>query len=410
MRRHWPLAWAGWRDLDAEHSRPNENPIQRPWQRVNSGRTVWLENNVLKIMDYSETVFEMGGVSYEKQPFTPNWGTDFDVNLDGNILQQQFWGAVITPSWSNVHFTGIAEKPFIAIWRDAASAVNSVKVMVYNSSGSLTTLATTTNYSGFMNRTWWHFRILVDRDRLIRFYWNHILVLQYWLPSQYAAGLGNRALSFLNQTSAWSEQKNFRVFDHDTIFKTITQWPNQTKYDDFNRANGAVDNGWTVYGTAGQIVSNSYATTGTTDGSRAIVVDTGVAHGAQRVEAIIGGAIAPNTGADCSLVLRCAADGSTGLIANIYSSAVFIARYTGGLTAPTMADYTSTSVPISSGAKIAFSVVGDGAWVEVNDVVVLLADITGDLPLTNSWAGVRVSRRDFANSASWNDARVLTTS
>ncbi|MEU1526342.1 hypothetical protein ABZ413_29515 [Nocardia rhamnosiphila] len=408
MRRHWPLAWAGWRDLDAEHARPNENPIQRPWARTNSNRAVWLENNVLKIADGFSTPLQVGGVSYEKQPFTENWGTDFDLNIDGDIIQLQYWVGAIGPSWNYVGFQNIVGRPMIGVYRDSLSAVESMRVIVYDNVGSISTLASTQNYTGMMNRNWWKFRLLVDRDRLVRVYYNGNLLLQYWLPAQYAAKLGARALSFLNQTTAWSEQKNFRVFDHDTIFRTITQWTNTVKYDDFNRANGAVGNGWTVYGTAGQIVSNSYSTTGTTDGSRAIVVDTGVTNGAQRVESVIGGAIAPGTGADASLVLRCNAAGTEGLVANIYSSAIFIARFTGSLTAPTMIDYTSTPITISSGDKIAFSIVGDGAWVEVNGVVVLLADVNGLSPITNSWAGLRVSRRSFADSASWNDARILT--
>lgn len=412
MRRHWPLAWAGWRDLDAAHARPDENPIQRPWQRVNSGRTVWLESNVLKIQDYSETPFEMGGVSYEKQPFTQNWGTDFDLNIDGNVLQQQFWGAALTPSWSNVHFTSIAEHPMVVVWRDALSAVNTIKVIVYHSVGSLETLATTGNYTGIMARAWYPFRILVDRDRLVRVYTGNYgssgLRLQYWLPAQYKSSLGNRSLSFLNQTSAWSEQKNFRVFDHDTIFKTVTQWTVQVKYDDFDRANGPVGNGWTQIGTNAGIVSNSWSTTGTTDGSRGLLVDTGATNGAQRVEAIIGGNVAPNTGCEASLVLRCNAAGTDAIVVNVYSTVIYIARLTGSMTESTMIDYTTTPVAITSGTKIAFSIVGDGAWVEVNDVVVLLADVNGQSPITNSWAGLRVARRSSANSASWNDARVLT--
>lgn len=407
LRRHWPLAWAEWRDLDAAHARPNENPVQRPWQRVNSGRTVWLESNVLKIQDYLETPFEMGGVSYEKQPFTQNWGTDFDLNIDGNVLQQQFWGATITPSWANVHFTGIAERPIIAIWRDALSAVNTIRIIVYHSSGSVETLISTGSLSGLMSRLWYRFRIVVDRDRLVRVYTDSTLALQHWLPVQYKSALGNRALSFLNQTSAWSEMKNYRVFDHDTIFKTVTQWTSQVKYDDFNRANGAVGNGWTQIGTNAAIVNNSWSTTGTTDGARGLLVDTGSTNGAQRVEAVIGGNIAPNTSAEASLVLRCNAAGDSAIVCNVYSTVIYIARLTDSMTNSTMIDYTTTPVTITAGTKIAFSIVGDGAWVEVNDVVVLLADVNGLSPITNSWAGLRVCRRG-ANSASWNDARVLT--
>ena len=406
LRRHWPLAWAGWRDLDAEHARPDENPIQKPWRRTNSNRTVWLENNILKIADAFETIMQLGGVSYEMQAFTPNWGADYDLNIDGDIIQEQFFGAAITPSWSSVAFTDTANRPIVAVYRPSLSAISRLRIMVYHDLNFIETLAETGTIAGLMNRVWYHVRILVDRDRLVRMYINGTLSMQHWLPAQYSAGPGVRALNFLNQTTAWSEQKNFRLFDHDTIFKTVTQWQNTVKYDDFNRPNGAVANGWTQVGTNAAIVNNTWSTTGTTDGSRALLVDTGA--GAQRVEATIGGNIAPNATAGSSLILRCNADGSGGLMANVFSTAIFIARFTGSLTAPTMIDYTSTPISISSGDEIAFSIVGDGAWVEVNGVVVLLADANGLAPATATRAGARVSRRDFADSASWNDIRVLT--
>jgi len=348
----------------------------------------------------------MGGVSYEKQPFTENWGTDFDLNIDGNIIQQQFWGAVITPSWSNVGWNSTENRPMIVIWRDATSAVNSIKIIVY-SGGSITTLASTPNYSGLMNRSWYHFRILVDKDRLVRIYYNGGLLLQYWLPTQYKSYLGNRSLSFLNQTSAWSEQKNFRVFDHETIFKTETQWNTQVKYDDFNRANGAVGNGWTVHGTSGQIVSNSYSVTGGDDGSRAVIADTGSALGAQRVEAVIGGAEAPKTNQASGLIVRCNAAGTEGIIATVTSGSIFLSKFTGSLTSPTLTIATSGSATVQSGNKIALSAIGDAVWVEVNGVIALMADASGQVPLEHSYAGVLVSRGSFVNSASWNDARIL---
>lgn len=61
LRRHWPLAVAAWSDLDAYHARPNENPIQPPWKRTNSSRTVQLVSNQLVIADALETPFQVGG-------------------------------------------------------------------------------------------------------------------------------------------------------------------------------------------------------------------------------------------------------------------------------------------------------------------------------------------------------------
>jgi hypothetical protein len=329
--------------LDAAHSRPDENPIQKPWRRTNSNRSVWLQGNELRIADYSETILQLGGVSYERMAFTQNWGAEFDLNIDGNIIQEQFWGAAISPSWASVAFTDIAERPIVTVYRPATSSVTQLRIIVYHAGNTIETLATTGTFTGLMNRAWYQFRLLVDRDRLVRVYINNVLRLQYWLPAQYAAGAGVRALNFLNQTSAQSYQRNFWLFDQRSQFQTLTAWTSFLS-DAFGRPDGVPGNGWTQAGTAGQLVSGSYATTGTTDGSRAIVRDSGNTSGIQRIVGVIGGAIAPNTGADASLMLRINAAGTEGLAANIYSNKIYVARFTGSLTSPTMADYTSTDI------------------------------------------------------------------
>lgn len=407
LRRHLPWAWAGWRDLDAAHARANENPIQPPWRRTNNSRTVWLESNVLKIQDYSETPMALGGVSFEHQPFTPHWGAEFGLNIDGNIIQEQFFGMSITSSWTSVAFTDIADEPMIAIHRGVFSATNAIQILVYHALNTIETLASTGDLSGLMNRSWYTFRLQVDMDRLIRVYINDVLRLQYWLPEAYTRGPGKRALNFLNQTSAWSEQKNYRLYDRPSDFEISIGWLVEVIYDSLDRANGAVANGWTVFDTAGQIVSNSYATTGTTAGTRAIIRNTGVSHGTQRVEAHIGGAIAPNNTAYGSLILRTNSTGTTGLAANVFAAGIYISRYTGAITAPTMIDYDVTETPIVDGDLIAFSANGDRCWVEVNGEVVLLADLNGGSTPTNSWAGLSVGRLSSTNSASWRDARIL---
>lgn len=406
LRRHLPLAWAGWRDLDAQHARADENPIQKPWRRTNSGRPVWLEDNVLKIADYSATVFEVGGVSYEHVPFTANFGVEFDLNIDGNVLQLQFWGAAISPSWTKVGFSDLINQPIITIYREVASAVNSIRIIVYRSLSTIDNIADSGTFSGLMNRSWCRMKILVDRDRLVRVYINDVLRLQHWLPADLAGSPRARAFNYLNQTSAWSEQKNFRLFDHDPIFRVATQWISDYA-DTFNRADGAVGAPWTQYGVNAQIVSNSWASIGTADGTRLLLQQTSDTSGAQRVEAIIGGSASPNTTTAASLLLRVNGSGTEGLAANIFSSSIFIAFMSGGPTNPTFTDFTSTPITITAGDHIAFSITGDGAWVEVNGVVVLAADINGALPASNSWRGLRVSRRSFTYSASWNSVSLF---
>ncbi|WP_406234901.1 hypothetical protein [Nocardia sp. NBC_01009] len=408
LRRNLPWAWAGWRDLDAAHARPDEPAILPPWRRTNSNRTVWLENNILKIADYSETLFQVGGVSYEQMPFTSSWGSEFDLNIDGNVIQVQYWAAAISPSWARVGFADLIGMPLIAIYRDAVSLDCSIRIMVYRNLSEIETIVSTGTMSGLMNRSWYTLKILVDRDRLVRVYINDVLRLQHWLPADLAAAPGRRGLNFLNQTSAWSEQKKYRLFDQPPDFQIDIGWLVQVVADDFGRPNGPPGNGWTQLGADAAIVSGSWATTGGTDGSRGLIRNTGVTHGAQRVEAVIGGSIAPNGSAPASLVLRTNSTGTSGLIANFLSGSVSISRFTGGLTAPTLFTYTSTPVTVSNGAAVAFSVNGEGAWIEINEQVVLLADLNGLVPGTNSYAGLRVSRTPFNNSASWNAVRILT--
>lgn len=407
LRRHMPLARAGWRDIDTNHARPNEDPIQKPWRRTNSNRRVWLEGNVLKIADYSDTVFQVGGVSYEQMCFTPNWGCEFDLNIDGNIVQAQYWGACISPSWAKVNFGDLIGLPMITVFRDATSAVNTIRIMVYTSLSSIDTLVQTGTMTGLMNRSTYRFKFLVDRDRLVRVYTNNVLRLQFWLPSGYKSGPGRRAVNFVNQTSAWSEQKNFFLFDQSSIFPSGARW--EAAYSDtFNRADGAAGSPWTQYGTSASIVSNSWSTTGTSDGSRLLVQNSGSSGGVQRVEAVIGGNIAPNSATEASLIARLNSTGTDGLACNVFSNAIYLARMSSGPTNPTMTDFTrTTEVTVAAGDTVALSVVGDAAWVELNGALVLAADINGTIPVTNSWRGLRVARRSFTNGASWNSVSLL---
>ncbi|MEU1432116.1 hypothetical protein ABZ412_34120 [Nocardia sp. NPDC005746] len=404
-------AWAGWRDLDAVHARPDENPIQPPWRRTNTGRNVWLENNILSIADGLSTPMQLGGVSYEQQPFTSNWGCEMDLNIDGAILiQQQFFAACISPTWTSVAFTDLANRPMVAIHRNVGQVGNTLKVMVYHDLNTIETLAETGELSGLMNRTWCRFTVLVDRDRLVRAYINGVFLIQQWLPSGYASGPGKRAMNFLNQCTAWSMQRNFVLFDQVSDFQSVAPW-SEVYADNFNRVNGPPGNGWTQLGTDAAIVNNTWSTTGTTAGSRGLIRDTGVTNGVQRIEGTIGGDLPPSSQADSSLILRTNATGSEGLAANIFSGHLYLAHFTGGLEAPTFSDFENTDeIAVPDGATLAFAVTGQAAWIELNGAIVLMADVNHTVTTTNSWAGLRVERASSSNSASWNDVRILTRS
>src|SRR5690606_28634675 len=147
-------AFSFWRDLDAEHLRPDEIPVQPPWRRTNLIRTADLVAavgvNELRIADYFETVFQLRRFSYERITLTNNSAAEFDLNIDGNLLQLQYFGMVISPSWAKVGFSSLNDLPMITVWREVASASNSIKLIVYRGISTYDTLASTIEYGGLM--------------------------------------------------------------------------------------------------------------------------------------------------------------------------------------------------------------------------------------------------------------------
>ncbi|MFE5290223.1 hypothetical protein ACFRAQ_35170 [Nocardia sp. NPDC056611] len=355
------------------------------------------------IADGLETPFQVGGVSYEKMCLTPDWGIEFDLRIDGNVIQTQIFAMALSSSWAKVGFSDLIEVPMVSIWRDAfGGQLNSIRVIVYHSAAEIESLASTGTYGDLQNNSWYTVKLLIDEDHLVRVYINGEFRFQYWLPNQYAAGPNRRALSLLNQTTNPAYIKNFRLFDNRSNLQTKIGWTREAFYDNFNRANGSVGNGWTQIGTDAGIVNNSYASTGS--GSAAAIRDTGVTHGAHRVEAVVGGNNAPSS-TNCTLVARVKSDGSEGLAGNVFNNAVVLSHFTGGLDNPTMIDYNSAAVSIPSGTLVALCCNGEAAWIEIGGEIVVMADMNGHVPAAGqTYAGVRVKQ----GSGSWNDVRIKT--
>lgn len=400
QRRHWPLAIASWGDCDGYHDRPDENPILPPWKRTNSNRDVRLLNNQLAIASALDTPFQVGGLSYEMMPFTPNYGVEYDLHIDGNIVQQQFWAMAISPSWAKVGFTDLINLPMLAIWRDVASTTQNLRIIIYRSLAQIDTIAQSGSIGGLINNQWYQLRMLVERDRLIRVYINGTFYFAYWLPQQYASGQLRRGINMLNQTTNWAYIKNFIIFDRQSDFPTMVDadWE-LVKSDDFERADGAVGGGWTQYGTNAGIVGGKWANTGGS-GSQMLLAATGATDGRQRVVGRFGSA--PNDSNDSSLLLRVSADGSTGLTANYYHGRIYLSRFTGGPTGPSMIDYTSDVADLDGTETVEFCCDAQHMWVEVDGATAVMADLNDKVPVADSLAGARVE----PGAPSWDQLAV----
>lgn len=409
LKRSPPWAWAGWID---DFNRPVEVPIQQPWGLWGSSGGAEINNlQEMRVINSTRDLMLAGGPSYEFMPFTPNYGIEYEVwwpSSTGFVADALM--LFLMENYSKVG-RSLSNLTIVGLWNRPAIDGQTVKISTlpgYPSSVDFTHLASGASPVAF-NGNAVHLKILVDADALVRCYVNNQIVCQALLTGDYKTGPGRRGVNISSfGPDAWFRW--IKVYDRPSIIPNPDAWISQF-YDDFNRANGAPGNGWTQMGAEGQIVSGSYSMTGGTNGSRAIIRNTGVTTGRQRVEAIAGGANGVSDTRDSSLVLRCNAEGTQGLSLNFFSNHAYLARFSTSLNggSVTFHDFVDTGVTVNNGDKLAFSAIGDTAWGEINgNIVIIAGNVSAVVPETNSYAGLRVER-DGDYSHSWNDFRFLTT-
>ena len=419
VKRGVPLAWGDWRDFDSTFQHPEETPLASGWNPSNSPTPAYSLNNELVFAGGSGAAGIPGSWSYEFQPFTANWGIEFDykatLNLSG--AQNGTFYALVGGSWTTRNVVSFFFPPTSLAFRlfhqnPVSGSVDRVELyrINENSLGSLLASADLPGGSSWWG-SWHSIRVWFDADKDVRVWIDGQLMIFYTLPSNVRASDGARAFNFIHQIqSQLGYLRNFRLYDrvYDRAWSSVF-------YDDFNRANGAVGNGWTVLGSNSSIQSNSYTKTGTTDGSSAILRDSGISNGRVRVEGVVGGSLGINNNADSSLIACSNAIGTQGLSANIFGNKVYISRFSSALSGnpPSFTDLASqtSGVSISNGDTIAFNVRDGIAWIEQNgDVILHATNVHAVVPATNQYAGARVERvgfPGFTNSNSWNSIRLL---
>lgn len=415
-RRNRPLTVAGWGDLDTVHSRPNESPIGKPWAQWNNSQTADLVSDVMVFADATGAIFNFGGWAYEHQPYTPNWGVDFELDMTVNTTQAMYFGAFIGVAWTRAISTSDSNLLILQFYKNSpfltGGDYSRVRLVSYATSGGTETVIGEADLPGGIN--WFNtggfhtIKAWFDNDKTFRIYIDGVLMMWIIVPfAQYRPGFNKRAFNFVNRCFFTASMKKF--FTYDRLVSDLPSW-SSFFYDDLNRPGPAVGNGWTVLGSAGQIVSSSiYSWTGGSDGGSAILRDTGVSTGKQRVEAVIAGSM--NNTADARLFVLSNAAGTEGFCARIWGNKIVISRYATSLTNPSLLQLCSTvNLPSGNapGDIIAFSVNNDHLWVERNgEIIIGTARVT--VPNTNQYAGAGVSHAFFAaTSSAWTDVRILT--
>ena len=405
IRRNLPRAWAGW--YDSFDTYP-VGALRKPWVHLGDGTAADINAlGELHIPSNAGTV-NAGGESYAYQPFTPNWGVDLEFWFPVEGFLAQGFSLYFTDSWTRIGAT-FANVVGVRCVHAPLNDGETIRVATFatpiSSPTELAVYPSPVTYFG----TTLTLRVWCEGDEYLRLWLNGNFVGSVMIPPAYKLGPDRRCLRFLDSALCDVWMRWIYHYDRPSSVPNPNVWvPSFT--DNFNRSDGAVGNGWTQIGTDAAIVSNSWATTGTNNGSRGLIRDTGLTTGRVRIEATIGGAIAPNTTASASLILCSTAAGSSGLAASVFSDRLYLSYFSSVLSGnpPTFTDYRglTSGVTVAAGDRIAFSTYGGMIWVEINGAPRLYA-VTSEFN-AQTYAGLRVARSSSVNSASWNDVTIYT--
>ncbi|WP_109527282.1 MULTISPECIES: hypothetical protein [Nocardia] len=405
LRRSVPRAWAGWRDDFNTYPVGN---IQRPWVHLADGTVAQFNSSGELRLPANFFSGNGGGESYEFQPFTPNWGMEYEIWWPVTGVASQGFTMYFTDSWARIG-GAFANMVGVRMLHDVTR--DYLQLSEFTDGWSVAQPNGAWDSPVVYNGNDLHVKIWVENDTWVRIWVNDIYVGSSMITPAFKLGPDRRCLRTLNTSLADVYMRWIDHYDRPPSVPNMSVW-SSILFDDFNRADGAVGSPWTQLGTNAGIVSNSWSTTGTTDGSRGLLWNTTLTGGKVRVEATVGGNLAPHATAASSLIVCSNSAGTQGLCANIYSGSVYISRFSTAISGtPTMTDFQAltSGVSIASGDKLAFCVYNGFTFLEKNGTPIIYAgNAHGTVPASNTYAGLRVGRTSGNNSNSWNDVRIYS--
>lgn len=423
LKRNVPRALAGWKD---SFTRANESPIKQPWGSWRAASPSSLVSGTLQIPAYNSGpgVDASQGVGYEFQPLTPNWGFEFDLNLNATGINNQNFMVFLTRSWPKNFENNVLGFLGLDLWWEAPAPIATRTLLrfdTYNNSFVPTVLAETNQGNGsFWNGTFHTYKVLVHQDMYFRLFIDGAQYVATNIPAAYRTSLNNRGTNFGSLFRNVVSLDNYYIYDDYGVSPfAIGPTAPGSFLDNFNRADGAVGNGWTVLGGNFGVRSNVLGFDGgfLGDGGRAIIRNSGYTGGRQRVQGRLVPST-PNTGTgnnDNRLILCSNAAGTQGLMARIWQNNIQIGQFTSVLSGnpPTFTAFnpiSQFSAGVPANALVGFNVNNGVAWVDVNGEVVASTSgaIHGTVPASNPYMGVSLSRSVFSNSVHWDDVTVMS--
>lgn len=440
LLRRTKRAVAGWYD---SFDRPNEDPIQPPWQFWGDAASYALVGNRLRLAAEGAPARggnANGGVAYEHQPLTENWGYEFVRAPIGNTstssTNETRQNIFMDKNWTE----GVgASSTVYQVWLDleadyeededdegnvSKKMTRYIRFRTREKTGSIWEIRSIGSDSVSLSATPWaaavHIRVHVYEDRYMIGWINGSpeLLLDVYDPN-YRFGPRKRAANFAQVSGLVASIDEFKTYDlpGSPLRKS---WVS-TFFDDFERTNSTtVSNGWTQFSGGnfgiyqGALSMNSpFAGS---DGYRQIRRDAGT--GDVRLEFVCGGGTGDfNLTARSAILGRMTADGRQGIAARIHEQEIRINGFTWGGTAtaptfegPTVLINNPFGTALVKGHKFSFNISGDYAWVrnETLDRLTYFRDGMNALASpSNTYVGAFITRYSFANSVPVNEIRVL---
>jgi hypothetical protein len=410
LRRNLPWAWGGWYDSFEEYG---VSPLQWPWVHLGDGTPADFNNLGELHIRQNPTTTNGGGESYEFMPFTPNWGFEAEFFWPAGGASAQAFDFLFTNTWADIGAAFVNCAGIRFYYRTSPLSQN-IYIAEYPSIMGIGTLLSTFVPPSPVNNTTVTFRMWIDDDQWCRLWFNGTYMGSATIESGFKFGPGRRCLRIFNNSLSDAYIRWIYHYDRIGSFPADTAWT-QIFYDNFNGRSGNQNgvNGWTQIGTNAGVASDSWATNGTTDGSRGLIRNTGITNGRMRITATVGGAAGINGTADSSLVLCSNSAGTQALCANIFNSKIYISDLSSSIggSSPTFTDQTSktSGVTVNTGDVVGFTVYDGLCYIDINGSRTLYSGAANaTTPASNSYAGLRVERASFNDSNSWNDVTIYS--
>lgn len=407
--------FAGWYD---DFARASENPVKPPWVTLDGGPTTSLNSasgGTLFIPDNFGA--NIGGPSYEFQPFTPNWGFEMQISWPNGIPIGQAFAIYFTDSWTVV---GPGFQDGMGI-RFANNAGRSVLINHFENLSDfnppMRTFPVTFDYPDgpFTMRLW------CDGDQWCRLWVNNVYYGTWRVEAGFEFHDDRRCVRFNNNSATGASLFWLYHYDRPPLPPyRFNSWTSDF-FDDFNRTtSGTVGNGWAEYGAnIGILTNNSVGIeAGAGNGDRGCWQSGNPTNnGNQRIEIVLGGGVnVMQVDQDTSVLMRVNSAGTAGLIVSVTRDIISLYRWTGNLAANSftftlMESKNDLRAQMAVGVKYAFSVVEDTLWVSVvstGEVIFMAWGVDTVVPNTNAYHGIKMERVSSINSPSINEYQAFS--